>query len=496
MPEDPKAQVRAGCYCRISSDPNDKRAGVTRQKEDTTALCEVKEWEVAGFYIDNDRSASNGNSRPEWERLLDDVKAGKIDAIAAWDQDRGWRMMSELEDLRRFFKSLDRKVLLATTGQGEIDLDSPTGILAAQIKTAVSEHEIAMMRVRQLRAARQKAEQGKPQWKRAFGYLHDTRPKGQDDGTRVIDEAAQKLIQAGYLAVVNDRMTITEVADMWNQDGNPKTPSGKEWAPSLVSQFLRNPRNAGLRTHNGVIVMDKDGKPVKATWPPLVDEDLWRAAQTQMNSRPGATQRRTVQRHLLTGVMLCGNTELNEKQKKRLGRDWCRGTLSGHHIAGHKIAYACKQCRGVAVRAEHVEPLILNGLVARLSRPDAVKLLRKKLYNPAEAKKLDTDEAILRAKLVQLGRDFASAPPEFTQAAISDVNDKLDAIERKRQDQERLRVLDGIPLGTDQVRDVVEGLSPVRVRSILRLLWTITVEPVGKGSHVFNPDRIVVVERK
>ena len=25
------------------------------------------------------------------------------DAIAAWDQDRGWRMMHELEDLRKFF---------------------------------------------------------------------------------------------------------------------------------------------------------------------------------------------------------------------------------------------------------------------------------------------------------------------------------------------------------------------------------------------------------
>ena len=39
-------------------------------------------------------------------------------------------------------------VLLATSDQGDIDLSSPTGELMAQIKTAVSEHEIAMMRVR------------------------------------------------------------------------------------------------------------------------------------------------------------------------------------------------------------------------------------------------------------------------------------------------------------------------------------------------------------
>ncbi|GFG75890.1 recombinase family protein [Mycobacterium botniense] len=79
-----------GCYCRISSDPQDKRAGVERQRADTTALYEVKEWMPVGFYVDNDRSASNGKQRPRWDDLLADITAGKIDAIAAWDQDRGW----------------------------------------------------------------------------------------------------------------------------------------------------------------------------------------------------------------------------------------------------------------------------------------------------------------------------------------------------------------------------------------------------------------------
>jgi DNA invertase Pin-like site-specific DNA recombinase len=60
-----KPQIRAGCYCRISSDPDDKREGTQRQREDTGALCEVKDWTVAGYYVDDDRSASNGKDRPE-----------------------------------------------------------------------------------------------------------------------------------------------------------------------------------------------------------------------------------------------------------------------------------------------------------------------------------------------------------------------------------------------------------------------------------------------
>ena len=34
------------------------------------------------------------------------------------------------------------------------------------------------------RAARARAERGRPQWKRAFGYVPDTRRKEDDDGTR------------------------------------------------------------------------------------------------------------------------------------------------------------------------------------------------------------------------------------------------------------------------------------------------------------------------
>ena len=36
--------------------------------------------------------------------------------------------------------------MLATSNNGDIDLSTPTGVLTATIKTAVSEHEIAMMR--------------------------------------------------------------------------------------------------------------------------------------------------------------------------------------------------------------------------------------------------------------------------------------------------------------------------------------------------------------
>ncbi|ODQ96514.1 hypothetical protein BHQ20_28835 [Mycobacterium intermedium] len=431
--------------------------------------------------------------------MLGDIRAGKIDAVAAWDQDRVNRMLEDFVAYKGLF--IERGILLATSNNGEIDLSTPSGVLTAAIKTAVSEHEIAMMRIRQRRAAQQRAERGHPKWKKAFGYVPDIRRKEDDDGTRVIDVRAQQRVVAAYQAVLRGEK-ITYLANRWNAEKLFGL-NGKPWSASTLSLFLRSPRNAGLREHNGQIVLDATGKPVKGTWPPLVEEDLWRGVQTVLNAPGRAPGPKSVRKHLLTGVMRCG-------------REGCGGYLAGNWVmnptggqpgrpkagetkvsggqAAHSIAYSCRVCRRVSVRAEHVEPLLMNLLVEQLSRPGAAKFLRKKTFDRAEAEKLRTEEALLLAKQDQIADDYADDMLTGAQAAraTARIQEKLDDIVARQQDQDRLRVLDGIPLGTDEVVHKIEALPPDRLRSVFDLLATITIQPVGKGGKVFNPDRVMV----
>lgn len=480
--EEVKLQVRAGCYCRISSDPKDKREGVQRQREDTTALCEVKNWRVADFYIDNDKSASNGKGRPEWDRLLADIEAGRIDAIAAWDQDRGWRVMDELEQLRKFFNGLDRHILLATTGQGDIDLYSPTGVMMSQIKTAVSEHEIAMMRVRMRRAARQRAEKGIPKWKRAFGYDEHRQP----------DPTTAPLVQRVYVDVLAGG-SISDAARMLNA-ANAIGLNGKPWTPSTLSLFLRAPRNAGLRSHTTVI----NGKPVaeilgKGTWPALVDESTWRAVQSVVNA-PGRSRPKTVRKHLLTGVLKCG-------------KEGCGGHLSGAHTAQGRITYVCKGCRGVSIRAEHVEPLVYGIISGRLAQPDAVDLLKKRQCDEAEADAVRTQRLALVTRLDEIADERAEGLIDGRgyRRMVDKINADLADLDARQHDSDRVRVLDGLPLGQPEVEAAVKQLSADRLRAVVDVLCEFVVRPVGKGhrpqdgdisdGNRFDPDRVVVVKK-
>ena len=136
-------------------------------------------------------------------------------------------------------------------------------------------------------------------------------------------------------------------------------------------------------------------------------------------------------------------------------------------------------------------------IVGRLAKPDAVDLLRAELHDDAEAEALRVEANTLLSELDSIGIERADGLLTGRQAKIATdrITEKLQAIERRQTDQERLRVFDGLPLGQPEVADAVARLSPDRLRAVLDVLMTVVVAPVGKGGHVFNPQRVQVTWR-
>src|SRR5664279_407923 len=90
--------TRAACYCRISSDREKTALGVERQKKTTTQVCIDNRWDIVDMYVDNDKTAADPSKpRDEYDRLMRDVKAGKIDVVVVAREDRLHRQPGELE---------------------------------------------------------------------------------------------------------------------------------------------------------------------------------------------------------------------------------------------------------------------------------------------------------------------------------------------------------------------------------------------------------------
>jgi DNA invertase Pin-like site-specific DNA recombinase len=126
---------------------------------------------ITRIYTDNDFSASNGKRRPDYERLLEQIRAGNHDGVIVWDLDRLHRQPKELEE---FIDLADRFGLQLANVGGDVDLSTPQGRMVARIKGAVAKHETEQLARRVRRKHLELAEAGKDAGgPRPYGYLSD-----------------------------------------------------------------------------------------------------------------------------------------------------------------------------------------------------------------------------------------------------------------------------------------------------------------------------------
>lgn len=476
----------AAIYLRISEDRTGEQLGVARQREDCEKLCADKGWQPVE-YLDNDVSATSGKKRPAYEQMLTDIRAGRIGAVVCWDLDRLHRRPIELE----YFMALaDEKHLALATVSGDVDLSTAQGRLIARLKGSVAAHETEHKKARQKRAAQQKAAQGRPQWRYAFGYIGDTRKPNPKIG-KVLTKV-YRLIQSG--GPLKDGCAILNDADVFRQSvRRPKicqcetactcergtVVEYRPWTEPSLSALLRKPYLAGLREYEGEIVGE-------GQWEPLVDPDLWRSVQDMLARRAG----RSYRKHLLSGVLGCGN---------------CGHHLTAQHTGNGQIQYNCKKCHSIGIAGVHVEKFVLDLIGERLSRPDAADLLRADEHDTARSEEIREQVRILTERLAGLGRDYGEGLLTAVQVkeATDVINGQLAAIEDGRRDRDKQHKFDGIRLGTAQAAEDVRALSPDRLRAVADVLVELTVMRADKSAglrkgqlgRTFEQDRIRVVWR-
>ena len=88
-------------YARISQDRASEGLGVQRQLKDCRAEAVRRGWTVADEYVDDDISAYTGKSRPNYRRMLDDLRDRRVDSVIVWHLDRLHRRQVKRRRLRR-----------------------------------------------------------------------------------------------------------------------------------------------------------------------------------------------------------------------------------------------------------------------------------------------------------------------------------------------------------------------------------------------------------
>lgn len=467
-----KRPIRAVIYVRISQDRTGAHLGVDRQREDCEALAERNGWDVVEVYVDNDISAYSGKKRPEYRRMLDDLKGGHATVVIAWHNDRLHRSPLELEE---YIDVSERHGVSTHTVQaGHLDLSTPSGRMTARIHGAVARHESEHKAERVARARMQKAKAG--EWGggiRPFGWGVPT-----GELTKKVDKATGEELDVPVLDMnkaVHEEAAALEVGhDMllsggsikgwvrWLADKGFTTTRGNPIGDTEARDMLLRARNAGIAVYKG----EEIGK---GAWDALVPEEKHRAVVAILKDPSRRTTPGTQPKWFGSMIYRCGKPGCTAFQVV---------TQSG----GRKYpSYRCQTRHGGGRHAATLDDYVQDVIVERLSRDDAQDLL---LPGPdgVDVAALQLESETIRRRLTDLAALFGSGQIDMTQFTEgSDIARKQ--LEGVNQQLARAARQDPLaPLvGALDVRKAWNAMDLPRQRAVLRELVDVTLMPPRRG---------------
>ncbi|WP_069166330.1 recombinase family protein [Nocardia altamirensis] len=474
----PLTPVRAVIYLRVSLDRSGEGLAVERQREDCERIVETRGWTLIEIYAEDPISAFNASkSRPAYDRMVEDYRSGRFNALVTWDLDRLTRQPRQLED---WIDAAESQGLRLVTANGEADLQTDGGRMYARIKAAVARAEMERKGARQSRAQRQRAEKGRPpRGVRATGYTLDGEviPAEADAVRAIFDAFAMgSSLRAIAGALSGEDPTIRAPGDRTQVRRLPRSvpvlPSrtGRPWSPSSVLDILRNPRYAGWSMLDRKIVRDAVGAPIRGQWEPIVRDSVWLEVQRRLDD-PNRKSNRvgTERRHLGSGLYLCG--------------------LCGARVKAHGPRY---RCAGHIMRSrEQIDGLVLKFVLRRLAQPDLADLLS--MPDDDRISSLLDRQQIERDRIERARTDYKSNLIDG--GLYAEIKNEAEA-EISRLDAERLGLTAGSAasaiLSAASPVDAFEEADLAAQRATIDLLCEVRLHPAQRGRKGLDPNTVEI----
>ena len=230
-----KRKKRVAAYARVSAESDRLNHSLSAQVSYYSQLIQKNpEWEYAGVYADSFISGTSIDKRNEFQRLLADCEAGKVEIILTKSISRFARNTVDLLSVVRHLKALgvevrfEKEHISSLTASGEVMLS----ILAsfAQEESVNNSENVKW-------AKKKRFEQGLPHARfNLYGY------KWEGDQLLVVPEEAA-VVKRIYQAFL-DGKSGSEIARELSADGIT-TREGCRWSTTSIRYILRNANYTG-----------------------------------------------------------------------------------------------------------------------------------------------------------------------------------------------------------------------------------------------------------
>ena len=231
-------KLRCYLYTRVSTEIQLDGYSLEAQKERLRKEAGHRGMKVVGEYSDEGKSGKNIKGRPEFQKILNDIKDGKdkVDYVLVFKLSRFGRNAADTLNSLQYMEDFGVNLLCV---EDSIDSAGASGKLMISVLAAVAEIERENIKEQTMAGRQQKARDGR--WNGGFapyGYklVHKDGEKGK---VLEIDEKEAELVRLIYDKFVNTNMGANGIAKWLNEHGYTKTVRQNGTMPTLSAHFVK-----------------------------------------------------------------------------------------------------------------------------------------------------------------------------------------------------------------------------------------------------------------
>ena len=233
-----KPKLRVAAYCRVSTDRDEQESSYEAQVEHYTEFIDRNpEWQLAGIYADDGISGTNTKKREEFNRMIEDCMASKIDMVITKSISRFAR---NTLDCLKYIRQLKEKNISVYFEKENINTMDAKGEVLLTIMASLAQQESQSLSQNVKLGLQFRYQAGKVQvnHNRFLGYTKD------DEGNLVIVPEEAEIVLRIYREYL-EGASLFQIGQGLEADGI-KTAAGSDyWLQSTLKKILTNEKYIG-----------------------------------------------------------------------------------------------------------------------------------------------------------------------------------------------------------------------------------------------------------
>lgn len=313
-------QKRVAAYCRVSTDSEEQLTSYTTQKKVYTEMIAARpDWELAGIYADEGISGTRADKRPQFQKMIKDCFAGKIDYIVTKSVSRFARNTVDCLEHVRILKNRGIGIFFEEQNIDTLSIDSELYLV---IYAGFAQSESESMSKNITWAYRKRFEDGKVlmQYKSMLGYR-----KGADGEPEIVPEEAK--IVTRIFDMFLSGQTVRAISEQLRSEKIHIPGKNFSFSHVMVYNILRNEKYCGDSILQKTITVDCISKTrrdnmgeapmyyVQNSHPAIISRETYHMTQAEIARRKTlapASEKKAVtvagkySKYALSEVLVCG----------------------------------------------------------------------------------------------------------------------------------------------------------------------------------------------